>query len=128
MNRKKISSILFLICLTILLGCYNDKEEYLYPKAEVCDTNGVTSYVNTIEPILSKECYKCHSSDNNTNFGGGLNLEGHSNVFAATQNNLLISAIKREAGVSPMPKNATKLSDCKISTIEKWINEGGLNN
>lgn len=130
MNNKKIivSISLLLFCISILVSCYSDKEEVLYPAG--CDTDTVTviSYSKHVEPIASNHCYACHSNANYANSGGNLKLEGYDNFKLATQNDNLLGSIKREAGVSAMPKNANKLSNCSINLIEKWINQGSLNN
>ena len=123
---KMISIVLFsgflLVCLS---GCYYDKEELLYPSA--CDSSNVT-YALTIEPIINTNCLSCHDSKSSGASGGAISLEGYQNVLAQVQSGALLKVIKHESGVSPMPKNQSKLSDCNISKIETWINSGAPNN
>ena len=58
MKRK----YLFLLLPVIVISCYYDNEEALYPSAgNGCDTLEV-SFNNTIVPILSTYCYTCHSN------------------------------------------------------------------
>lgn len=38
--------------------------------------------------------------------------------------NRMIGALKGQAGFSPMPLGGTKLSDCDISKVQKWIDSG----
>jgi hypothetical protein len=36
----------------------------------------------------------------------------------------MLGALRGTAGFSAMPQGGTKLSDCDISKVEKWINSG----
>lgn len=118
--------IIILILSVFLFGCYNDTEEQLYGVA-VCNLENVT-YSAKVAPILSGNCYACHGQSNAPANGAGIVLEGYDKIKVAVQNGLLVECIIHGANASPMPKNAPKLSDCKINTIRKWIEEGALNN
>lgn len=128
----KINFVIFLSALiflaTIFVSCYRDKEEELYPIRTTCDTARTISFSQQVEPLLNTYCKACHSTANNNSAGGNLNLEGYDNFSQWAKNGVVLQSIKHEAGVSPMPKNSPKLSDCSISIIEKWIDEGALNN
>jgi hypothetical protein len=129
MNKKNIICLSLLsIGFALLTSCYSDKEEVLYPKGCDTDTISVISYSIHVEPIVINQCYACHNNVNNASIGGNIKLEGHTNFTLAIQNNNVLGSIKREPGVSPMPKNAPKLSECSIRLIEKWVNQGALNN
>lgn len=118
--------IRFLVFLVVLAGCYNDTEEQLYGAA-VCNLEDVTFSID-VAPILSNNCYACHGQANAPANGAGIVLEGYEKIKVAVENGLLIESIIHGPNASPMPKNALKLSDCKINTIKKWIEEGALNN
>jgi mono/diheme cytochrome c family protein len=87
---------------------------------DICLTTGVT-YTNTVKAILDKSCAKvgCHTTGSPV--GEMTDYTKTKAYFAA---NKVVQAIKREANVSPMPKNGEKLSDCQISQIEAWIAAG----
>lgn len=119
----KYINILFSV---VLFSCYNDTEEQLYG-IPVCNLEGVT-YSASVAPILSGNCYSCHGQSNAPANGAGIVLEGYDKIKVAVENGLLVESIIHGAKASPMPKNAPKLSDCKINTIKKWIEEGALNN
>jgi len=122
-----LSTLLFLSLLNP--GCYYDKEELLYVDSVACDTLRV-SYKEEIEPIINLSCYGCHSNDQSQVAGAGISLEGHSNFSSFTSQNTdrFLGAVKHEASYSPMPKGTAKLTECEISKLEAWFNDGRLNN
>ncbi|MBE0638078.1 MAG: hypothetical protein IH598_06145 [Bacteroidales bacterium] len=89
-----------------------------------CDSVNVT-FSATIWPIIQNRCYGCHSGGSPS---GGISLTNHTDLVAVANNGSLMGAIRHEQGYSPMPKNGAKLSDCNISQIQKWINDGTPNN
>jgi hypothetical protein len=103
-------------------GCFYDSEEDLYPSN--CEITNV-SYANQIVPILSAQCLGCHSTAANL---GSVRLEGYDAVKIWVNNGRLIGAVRHDAGFSPMPKNAGKISPCSIAQIESWIQAGAPNN
>jgi hypothetical protein len=123
-NRMRYVGILFI--LVVMSGCYNDTEEQLYG-ASICNPVDI-SYSSDVVPILSNNCYACHGQSNAPANGAAIVLEGYDKIKVAVENGLLIESIVHGPNASPMPKNAPKLSDCKINTIKKWIEEGALNN
>ncbi len=115
---------IFIGCMAF--GCYYDNEEYLFPELPGdCDTTSV-SYTADIQPILSAFCYACHSNLNAASFGNNIKLEDFTDV--AEQSSVILSTLKHEQGVSPMPKGGSQLIDCKLITFEAWINQGKLDN
>lgn len=122
---KNHQYILFFLLAALLpfAGCYYDKEELLYPDS-ACDTTAV-AYSTSVVPILSASCYSCHAG---TSPSGGIRLDNHGSVAAYVGNGKLMGAITHSPGYSAMPKNAGKLSNCKINTIQKWIDDGAPNN
>lgn len=115
-----------LLVWVVLTGCYNDTEEELYG-VPLCSLEDVT-YSNHVTLILSGSCFACHSQVNAAANGAGIVLEGYDRIKVAVENGLLIESITHGPNASPMPKNSPKLSDCKINTIRKWIDDGALNN
>ena len=113
----------------ITTSCYFDKEERLYPDLP-CDTTSVMSYSEDVVPILSVNCYNCHSLVNAPIYGEGLVLEGYANLklYILENPDVLINSVKQNGQALAMPRGAAKLDKCSISNIEVWINQGQKNN
>ena len=125
---KRIFSILLIVSVALIAGCYYDSEEKLYPViATSCDLANVT-YSVTVKTILQASCYTCHSNSNYLNSGGGIKLENYADVLTVVQNGKLMGSVKHLSGFKPMPDGGGKLSDCEISQLQKWIDNGKLNN
>lgn len=90
----------------------------------MCDSNSFT-YSAAVQNIISTKCQGCHSG---TAAGGGIDLATYAAVKAQVTNGKLWGSINFTTGYSAMPKNGTKLSDCELAQIRKWINAGALNN
>ena len=123
MEHRIIKGLMF--GLVILSSCYYDNEEELYPPV-TCDTVDM-SLQTDVEPILDRNCYRCHSVANGP-LNGGIILEGHSELIKYVNSGQLLGAIKRESGFSPMPKDASKLNNCDIAKIESWVLDGAPDN
>jgi cytochrome c553 len=121
---------LIILLLVILTACYYDNEEELYPEGSTpCDTTNVT-YSGTVLPIIQANCIGCHSGGSPQ---GNVSLEDYNSISAAGQipagtYGSLYGVISHASGNSPMPKNGSKLSDCDISKIKKWIDDGTPDN
>jgi hypothetical protein len=116
-----IAGLFFLSVATS--GCYNDKEEILYPGG-VCDTASVT-YSRSVTPVLSANCTSCHGGNTPS---AGISLDNYNGIKTVADNGKLLGAVSHTAGFSPMPKNSAKMSSCNITKIKKWIDAGALNN
>ena len=123
-KMKKILSIISVISL-VLVSCYRDNEEELYPGAGSCDMTNVT-YAGTVQPLLQNNgCLGCHSGAGPS---GNISLDGFNNVRAVALTGKLFGAINHSPGFSPMPKGGTKMTACNISKIKAWIDAGSNNN
>lgn len=89
-----------------------------------CDTSNVT-YSGTMVPILQTNCLGCHS---NAGTSGGILLNTYGTVKEQVNNGRLWGAVSWQSGFSPMPKNASQLSDCDLAKIATWISGGAVNN
>ena len=107
-----------------LTGCYYDKAQLIYP-INTCDTTNA-KYSTTVVPILSTNCYVCHSGTASS--GGGIALDNYTTLKTYVTNGQLLNSINQNGVVPAMPLNATILSTCDISQITAWINSGALNN
>lgn len=126
-SNNKNSILLIFFASVAWVSCTYDKSELVYPPtAEVCDTTAI-SYRNNIVPILSTNCYTCHSESSALD-GAGIKLDTYSAVSSQAKFGPLLQVVEHVPGFSFMPKNANKLSPCNISYIRTWIREGSLNN
>ena len=121
MERQIINCLL--ISMIIFAGCYYDSEETLYPASDSVTTD--MSYQYNIVPLLSQNCYSCHSVTLHT---GDVTLEGYTNLLTYVNDGRLLGAIKHQSGFEPMPQLAPKLPTCEIAKVEHWITDGALNN
>jgi len=115
--------------LTIFIsGCYYDNEEKLYAEVSTtCDLSNVT-FAASVKPILQASCFSCHSNSNANNSGGGIKLENYADVQIQAKNGKLMGTVKHASGYQAMPQGGGKLTDCEISQLQKWIDNGTLNN
>jgi hypothetical protein len=124
---KPIIKITLILLIALTTGCYYDSEERLYPKiSSPCDDVNVT-FSKTITPILHS-CQTCHSNSNAASEGSGIKLENYNDVKSYIINGRLMGAINHLNGYAAMPQGGGKLADCEISQLQKWINDGTLNN
>lgn len=130
-NKQQFITAFALILVLGLFAqaCYYDNEEYLYPESAECITENM-SYAKDVWPVISASCTGCHSGANPS---GGIRLENYTDVNAAAligagNYGSLYGAISHASGNSPMPKGSDKLSDCTISKIKAWIDQGTLDN
>lgn len=86
----------------------------------VCDTLSC-KFEKDVKPIITSWCYGCHSA---STAGGGVVLSDYNTIKVVAANGKLSGTIHHAAGSSAMPLNASKLSDCKIKIIQKWIDSG----
>jgi mono/diheme cytochrome c family protein len=108
--------------LSMTSCAYDSREEI--NALEPCNTTFVTFQL-TIRPILNNNCIVCHSGESPAN---GLDYTKYSDVLMVASDGRLVGAINHRAGFEPMPRFAPKLPSCEIQKIEKWVNEGALNN
>lgn len=89
-----------------------------------CDTSTYT-YSSKISGIMSTWCVGCHNSSNK---GGNYDFSNYTGVSDAVKAGRLLGSIQHLTGYVAMPQNAAKISDCEITTLEKWIKAGYPNN
>ncbi len=94
-----------------------------------CDTT-TAKYATDIQPLMNTYCASanCHGGSSPA---AAIDLSNYAGVLAAAQSGGLVGSVKFDSnntGFSNMPKNGTKLSDCNISLITKWVREGAQNN
>lgn len=106
-------------------GCYYDKSELLYPLGN-CDTTATVSYSQNIVTLFEQaSCYSCHKGNSPS---GGISMGTYAADKALVDNGKLYGSITHASGYKEMPKDLSKMTDCKIATIKKWIDAGAPNN
>ena len=125
---KRLYFLLFIAFIATMAGCYYDSEEALYPTVSTtCDLTNVT-FSGTVTPILQASCFTCHSNANAASSGGGVKIQNYADVLVLANNGKLMGTITHASGYQAMPQGGGKLSDCEISKLQKWIDNGKLNN
>lgn len=89
-----------------------------------CDT-ALFTYSGAIAPIMNTYCKGCH---NPSSLGGGIDVSTYASVKTIAANGKLMGSINHTAGYIAMPQGSSKLSDCRIQQVQKWISGGALNN
>ncbi len=126
MSHTLIPLAAIMIVYLVSTSCYYDNEEALYPSLITsCDIANVT-FNGMIVPILSNNCYSCHSNTTAAAQGNNIRLEDYSDVV--NRATAVAGAIKHSGYYSPMPKNGGMLKPCSISQFDIWIRNGMLNN
>jgi len=127
-NMKRIIIILCVAFVATISGCYYDSEEALYPKVSTsCDLSNVT-FTTTVTPILQASCFSCHSNSNASSSGGGIKIQNYADVATLAKNGKLMGTITHASGYQAMPQGGGKLTNCEISKLQTWLNNGTLNN
>lgn len=107
---KKIVGILFL--LSLMVSCYRDKEELLYPN-QFGDTSTVVTYNGFVKPLIAARCVACHSAYGDYN---GLKVIVSNGKFADRV------IVKKD-----MPSGSS-LDATQIAKLDKWVKAGAPNN
>lgn len=118
-------SLVSIIGLLVVAGCYYDNEETLYPGSENCQVPDAATYALHIKPIIDAKCNSCHAG----NFASGnIRLDSYTEVMKYVNNGSFMGSINQVSNYSPMPKNSSKLPACQIQTLQQWIDAGATNN
>lgn len=128
---KKIFQFLSIMSLSLLASsCYKD----VLPEPPAL---AAVSYKKDVQNLFNKNCVGCHkgaaNTDPNLTIGNSYTsltaLTDEGEVFVVPNNasqSILFRVLKGD-GFAQMPPNGA-LSASKIKMIEKWINDGALNN
>jgi hypothetical protein len=126
---KKIFQYVIMLTVTLMAtSCYYDE---MPPEPEI-PIPDVVSYSKDIQPLWNQDCISCHKQ------GATPPDLTASNSYAAlvTNNKYVIpgnaagSKLRKSLlgdGAAIMPTEG-KWSDSKIALVDKWINDGALNN
>jgi len=126
---KKLVQYLMVLTLGLMAtSCYYDE----LPPEPVIPLPESVSYSKDVQPLWNQSCISCHKA------GATAPDLTAANSYAAlmTSNKYVVAGnasssllFKLMAGTaSPVMPPDGKISDSKIAIIEKWINDGALNN
>ncbi|TAL40819.1 MAG: hypothetical protein EPN92_13970 [Chitinophagaceae bacterium] len=90
----------------------------------MCDSS-VFTFSGAVKNNIQNKCQGCHSG---ASASGGIDLSTYSLIMVQVSNGKLWGSINQLPGFYAMPKNGSKLSDCEITQIRKWMDAGSLNN
>ena len=115
---KVLKYAVFSFILVYMFSCTSKNEEEDFPVI-VPDT---ATYVD-VEPIISVNCYGCHSAGSNS---GGRLLDSYDFLKSTVEDPSaqFVCRINWNEGCNPMPLGSAKMSQTEISTIENWIDNG----
>lgn len=88
-----------------------------------CDVSKV-SFSGDIDTLMNNYCLSCHSTDQNVQRGGNVNLEGYENV--KQWKDRVLSTIDY-TGAFKMPRESNKLDSCSVNKVKAWIAKGAPN-
>ena len=114
----------FIICSVFLHSCTKQNEEDILMDYIYC-SDSIVSYQNNISPILNRDCVPCHNS---TSAEANVALDTYERVQFFAASGALLAVVKHESGFTPMPQGEPQWNWCKINTLQKWIEQGMLNN
>lgn len=89
-----------------------------------CDPEA-SSFSADVFPLLQNYCVGCH---NNSRTEGSVNLESYNKIRPYAESGALLGTINHDTYYPAMPPTGSKLSDCRIAQVKKWIDEGMKNN
>lgn len=121
---KTINLILFIVFLSSAVsGCYNDKEEFLYPQETPTCSNTDSKFSTAVNAIIQNKCSSSGCHDANTQ-AAGYQFVSYSDIH----NN--IESVNNSVFVSEtMPKSgSTPLTDKEKVALKCWIDAGSPNN
>ena len=103
--------------LTLLISCKKDK-------ASAYDCSNEVSFAQQVEPLIVQNCSTsgCHD----VSASGGYEFKDYSTISSAAER--IVSAIKHESGIAPMPLGEEKFSDSLIGIVDCWVASGKQNN
>lgn len=118
-------AILFLSFL--MVSCYYDKEDELYPvDGGTCDVTDV-KYSSDIKPVITTHCLNCHSNTSASGLGQGIKLENYADIQKYANDGSLYGSVAADPEYYVMPRDS-RISPCSVQKIKAWIDNGAPNN
>lgn len=111
-----------LLGMTFLQSCTKaNVSQYAVP-GTCSDT---ISFAAKIQPLIMANCATggCHDASTQQS---GYNLTTHANIAGNAQ--IILSSMRWESGITPMPYQMSQLPDSLIQQFSCWVNQGTLDN
>ncbi|MEZ6119615.1 MAG: c-type cytochrome domain-containing protein [Pirellulaceae bacterium] len=130
MTRRQLDP--FTGFLPFLFALFFNANGHAEPSA-VAAKPQLLQYEQEIQPILRRNCYRCHGPQNQE---GGLRLDQRAAATATAdsgepiitagqpEHSLLLQRIRNDDAGERMPPDAQALSDSEIQSLENWIVSG----
>ena len=119
---KKLTILILITGLSVLYGCYYDKEQLLIPpKTSTGSTCSNYSFTTDVSPVIQTSCNNgvgCHGAGSTNGPGALVTYTEIKNASALMQASIL-------AGRMPL---GSKLTTTQIQMINCWVSNGSLNN
>lgn len=126
---KNLFRVLAILSISLMAtSCYYDE----FPADTLVPIPENVSYKSDIQPLLDQNCVSCHKSgstspDLTTSQSYGALTTNSKYVVPNNAANSILFKSLNGVGAALMPTSG-KLSATKIALVEKWINDGALNN
>lgn len=121
--HRLLLAIFSIVLMIQFTSCVKQNEEDL-SGAKYCKID-TPSFQQHIQIIINDRCMPCHNA---SNAESGFDLSNYTNIADIATNGVLQGVIRHESGYIPMPASAPKMPFCEIQIIDKWIEQGALNN
>ncbi len=122
---KNLFKTVFAVTILLLIGCSNDSESDLIESIEEeTGEETIVSYNATIRTIINNNCTGCHSDP--TQNGAPFPLTNYSQVLTRAENGQLLRSISRQTGEARAMPPSGRLAQNTIDIIERWIQEGAI--
>ena len=103
----------------LVVGCYYDHADEIYPTAE-CNATTV-NYADMAEIMNRNSCNSCHNA---SLASGNVQTDNYNSLRSVAQSGKLWGAVNHLPGFVPMPQGTGKISQCDLSRIKKWVDSG----
>jgi hypothetical protein len=104
--------------LLFLVSCSFDKGSQISDLTE-CDTLTEITYSNFIEPLMDKNCSRCHNARS-----GNLILCSYPELTQVIESGKFLNSLNHAQGFKPMPLDTVKLDSCSLQKIKIWVENG----
>lgn len=113
---------IFSFAALLAVSCTKDKVPAIAIDPNCPDT---ISFAQKIQPMISQNCSTSGCHDASTQ-ASGYNFTNHANIAANAS--IMLSAMRSESGVVPMPQGGPSLPDSLIQQFSCWSAQGKMDN
>jgi hypothetical protein len=114
-----MNKFLHLIFLPLFFASCNFEKGSQISELTECDTITQITYSNFIEPLMDKNCSRCHNARS-----GNLILCSYPELSPIIESGKFLGALYHAHGFKPMPLDSVKLDSCTLKKIKLWVENG----